>query len=327
MRMKALQVTRPRLFELKELPVPQLPAEGDARVLVRTAWVSMCGSDIPFFTGSKRYSSYPLVPGAPIHECIGEVVESTSEKLHPGDTVLSIPEGDRGLAECFLAFASKTIVLDPGMDDPGTGCIIQPLSTVMNAMDRLGDLRGKSLAVMGLGSIGLMFCWLAKRRGAGSIIGIDPVQGRCRAAESLGATQTVCCRGIETIQRIRTSPGSWIPPDICIEAVGHQMDTVNDCLELVRQNGTVVAFGVPDHPVYALEYEIFFRKNAILMGTVTPDWAEYLPKARELFMAFRGELSKLATHRMPVRDAQKAFQMYERHEDGIVKAIIDARGW
>ncbi len=47
------------------------------------------------------------------------------------------------------------------------------------------------------------------------------------------------------------------------------------------QYGTVLAFGVPDHPVYAMEYETFFRKNAILMATVTPDWAEYLAKARD----------------------------------------------
>jgi L-iditol 2-dehydrogenase len=325
--MKALQVTRPRLFELKEVPVPLLPPEGEDRVLVRTAWVSMCGSDIPFFTGNKRYRSYPLAPGLPIHECVGEVAESTSRRFRPGDTVLSIPDGDQGLAEFFVAQASKTVGLNSGMNDLGSACIIQPLSTVMNAADRLGDLKGKSVAVMGLGSIGLMFCWLAQRGGARSILGIDPVPERCRFAETLGATRTICSRGIETVQKVRISPDAWIPPDIMIEAVGHQTDTINDCLELVRKYGTVVAFGVPDHPVYALEYEIFFRKNAILMGTVTPDWAEYLPKARELFMANREVLSGLITHRLPIREAEKAFHMYERHENGMVKAVLDGCSW
>jgi threonine dehydrogenase-like Zn-dependent dehydrogenase len=287
----------------------------------------MCGSDIPFFTGNKRYRSYPLMPGAPIHECIGEVVESTSDEFRPGSMVLSIPDGDLGLAEYFVAQASKTIPLKPETAAQGTACVIQPLSTVLNAVDRLGDLNGKSLAVMGLGSIGLMFCWLARKRGASRVIGVDPVPGRCRFAESLGAEKTICGRGIETVQKMRSSPEDWAPPDIVIEAVGHQMDTVNDCLELVRKYGTVVAFGVPDQPVYALEYEIFFRKNAVLMGTVTPDWAAYLPKARELFEANREELSRLITHRFAIRDAEKAFAAYERHEDGIVKAIMDAARW
>jgi threonine dehydrogenase-like Zn-dependent dehydrogenase len=327
MLMKAFQVARPRLFEMTEIPVPQLPADGEARVLVRTAWVSMCGSDIPFFSGNKRYRSYPLAHGAPIHECVGEIVASTSERYRMGDTVLSIPDGDQGLAEFFVALDSKTIPLDGDMTDLGSACIIQPLSTVMNAVDRLGDLSGKSVAVLGLGSIGLMFCWLAAKGGARSVIGVDPIPYRCRFAETLGATKTVCGHGIKIVQKARTSPDTWVPPDIIIEAVGHQMDTINDCLELVRKYGTVVAFGVPDQPVYALEYEIFFRKNAVLMGTVTPDWAAYLPKARDLFLANREALSKLVTHRLPIRDAEKAFQMYERHENGIVKAVLDGRSW
>jgi L-iditol 2-dehydrogenase len=327
MLMKALQVTRPRLFDRIEIPVPQLPSEGNDFVLIRTQWVSLCGSDIPFFTGNKRFRPYPLPPGAPIHECVGEVIESASKFFRPGERVLAIPDVDKGLAEYSLALVSKTIPLNPAAEDPGIMCIIQPLSTVMNAVDRLGDLRGKSVAVVGLGSIGLFFCWLVKRAGASSIIGIDPLPERCRTAEAFGATQTICRRGIEVVHEMRLSPDQWNPPDICIEAVGHQMDTINDCLELVRKYGTVVAFGVPDHPVYALEYEIFFRKNAVLMGTVTPDWAAYLPKARDLFMANREELSRFVTHRLPIRDAGKAFQMYERHEDGIVKAVLDAGDW
>ncbi len=325
--MKALQVVHPRSFDQIEIPVPQLPPGGKDSILVRTAWVSMCGSDIPFFNGNKRFRSYPLDPGAPIHECIGEVAESESELFRPGDRVIAIPDGDQGLAEFFLAQVSKAATLASDIDDLGTACIIQPLSTVMNAMDRLGDIRGKSIAVMGLGSIGLLFCWLARRNGASPIIGIDPCAGRCRIAETMGATRTICRRGIEAVHEAHISPDDWNPPEICIEAVGHQMDTINDCLELVRKYGTVVAFGVPDHPVYALEYEILFRKNALLIGTVTPDWTKYLPKAQELFLVDREELSRLVTHRLPIREAEKAFDMYERHEDGIIKAVLDAKSW
>jgi S-(hydroxymethyl)glutathione dehydrogenase/alcohol dehydrogenase len=105
------------------------------------------------------------------------------------------------------------------------------------------------------------------------------------------------------------------------------METINDCLELVRKYGTVVAFGVPDHDVYALNYEIFFRKNALLMATVTPEWSEYLAKARDIFMSNREKLSDLITHRLPIREAEHAFRMYERHEEGLVKAILDASSW
>jgi threonine dehydrogenase-like Zn-dependent dehydrogenase len=105
------------------------------------------------------------------------------------------------------------------------------------------------------------------------------------------------------------------------------MDTINDCLELVRKYGTVLAFGVPDHHVYAVAYEVFFRKNAQLIAAVTPEWVEYLTKAQDLYLSCAGELSGLVTHRMEIRDAEKAFGLYERHEDGILKAILDATCW
>jgi L-iditol 2-dehydrogenase len=325
MLMRALHLVRPRSFDIIQIPAPQLPPDSHDRILVRTAWVSMCGSDIPFFTGSKRHRTFPLAPGVPIHECVGEVVESASEPFRPGDRVIAIPDGDQGLAEFFLAQTSKTVLLNPNIEDLGAACIIQPLSTVLNAMDRLGDFG--SFAIVGLGSIGLLFCWLASKAGISSVIGIDPLEERCRMAETLGATRTICSRGIEVVHAARQFPNEWNAPDICVEAVGHQMDTINDCLELVRKYGTVLAFGVPDHAVYAIEYEIFFRKNARLMASVTPVWTEYLEKAQALFLRNSKELSKLITHRLPIREAEKAFTLYDRHEDGIVKAVLDARKW
>jgi L-iditol 2-dehydrogenase len=69
--------------------------------------------------------------------------------------------------------------------------LIQPLSTVLNAVDQLGALEGKSVAVIGLGSIGLFFCWLLKQRAAGEILGIDPNTHRCRVAGKLGDDRTI----------------------------------------------------------------------------------------------------------------------------------------
>jgi L-iditol 2-dehydrogenase len=325
--MQALQVVEPRTFKLVRAPIPSLENDGSDRILVKPGWVSLCGSDIPFFTGSKRYKSYPLAAGAPIHECVGQVIQSNSELFQPGDRVVAIPEGDQGLAEFFVALDTKAVKLPEGLNDQGTSCLIQPLSTVINGIDRLGDIRGKSVAVVGLGSIGLFFCWLLKQRGVAQVTGIDPSEERCRVAEAFGAARTFPRRSIEVLHSVRQGITRWEPPDICIEAVGHQMDTLNDCLDLVCQRGTVLAFGVPDHQVYAIEYETFFRKNAHLVAAVTPGWSEYLVKARDLFLENRPALEKLVTHRLSIQDAAKVFTLYERHEDGILKALMDASYW
>jgi len=325
--MKAFQLAQPRAFVPVQAPIPDLQNAGPGRILVRSRWVSLCGSDIPFFTGSKRFRTYPLAPGAPIHECLGQVMASTSPLFQEGDAVVAIPDGDLGLAELFVAQAAKAVKLPADLAGREASCLIQPLSTVINAVDRLGDVEGRSVAVVGLGSIGLMFCWLLKKRGAGSIVGIDPCVSRCRVAEGLGVDRTYPTRSLEVVHAARQAPGGWDPPEICIEAVGHQMETLNDCLELVRKRGTILAFGVPDQPVYALEYETFFRKNAHLLAVVTPEWSDYLARGRDLFLAHRTELESLVTHRLPIREAEKAFTLYERHEDGILKVLLDMSAW
>lgn len=325
--MKALQVVRPRNFTQVQVRQPDLKHAGTEHILVQPDWVSMCGSDIPYFTGSKRHKTYPLPVGAPIHECCGQVIESTSSLFRPGDRVIAIPEGDQGLAEFFIAQAAKAARLPADLDDHGTACLIQPLSTVINGLDRLGNIAEKSIAMIGLGSIGLLFCWLLKKRGAARIVGIDPLPQRCQVALKLGASEVLPTRSIEVLQGARREPRNWDAPDICIEAVGHQMETLNDCLGLVRQQGTVLAFGVPDQLVYAIEFETFFRKNAHLIACVTPDWSRYLAIARDVFLAERPELELLFTHRLPIREAGKAFTMYEQQADGILKALIDMSDW
>jgi len=327
MKMKALQVDRPREFRQVQVPVPRILEGDEYGVLVHAEWGALCGSDIPFFTGSKRFREYPMLPGAPIHECVGEVVESYSDRFSPGDRVLSIPDDNRGLAEYFPARSTKTVVLPADLEDYGAACLIQPLSTVMNSIDRLGNIEGKSIAVVGLGAMGLLLCWYAAQQGAGSILGIDPCRDRCRLAETLGVDRTIAGCSIEVAHLARRSEAEWDPPDIVIEAVGHQTTTINDCFELVRKYGTVVAFGVPDQNVYAFEYEIFFRKNALLVATVTPDWMDYLERARDLYLRNIEALAPLATPRMTVRDSARAFEMYERHAEGSIKPILDMKAW
>jgi threonine dehydrogenase-like Zn-dependent dehydrogenase len=134
-------------------------------------------------------------------------------------------------------------------------------------------------------------------------------------------------RSVEFIHAIRQESDLWQPLDICIEAVGHQTETLNDCIDLVRKQGTVLSFGVPDQPVYPIEYEVFFRKNATLIAVVTPDWSDYLDRARDLFQTYHKELAWLVTHRMPITDAAKSFTLYERHEENIIKVILDAYVW
>lgn len=325
--MQALQLHRPRSFASVDIPPPSIEDGNIGRILVKLCWALVCASDISKFAGTDSRVHYPLAPGKPIHECVGQVIASTSEAFSPGDWTVAIPEEERGLGEFYVALENKAIRLVPELVGCDASSLIQPLSTVVYGMDRLGNVVEQSVTVVGLGPIGLLFCWLLKQRGANNIIGIDPSQERCEVAARLGANKTFPMNSANLVEIVHHKVQEWEAPDIVVEAVGHQTETLNDCINLVRHQGTVLAFGVPDQKIYPLEFEIFFRRNARLIAAVTPDWSKYLPLAQELFRIHRRELEPLVTHRFPVRESQQAFTLYENHAPGLIKALLDASAW
>jgi threonine dehydrogenase-like Zn-dependent dehydrogenase len=321
--MQALQLVKPRQFETVEVATPRI---GDDQILVRLEKAVLCGSDVPKFTGMWRGLHYPLPVGMPIHECVGMVVESHSPRFQVGDGVVAVPLGDQGLAEYYAAAAAKAAHIP----EPLAGCevnlLIQPLSTVVYGLDRLGDVAGRTAIVVGLGPIGLLVTWLLSRYGAG-VTGVDPIAWRCEAARRLGATRTLDVHSDRVLSLVE-GDGTWEPADICVEAVGQQTRTINDCLTLVKQRGRVLALGVPLEPVYPFDYTRLFRQNLSLIASVTPPDETYMVRAAELIGRDPQALAFLITHRFAPQHAAEAFTLYETRTGGEpLKIVIDGTRW
>jgi threonine dehydrogenase-like Zn-dependent dehydrogenase len=319
--MRALQLVEPRQFQTVEIARPGI---GDDQILVRLEKVVLCGSDIPKFTGTWRGLHYPLPPGMPIHECVGVVVDSHSPRFQAGDRVVAIPRGDRGLAEYYVADAIKAVCIPEPLVGSETKLLIQPLSTVVYALDRLSDIAGCTAVVVGLGPIGLLAVWLLNEYGASKIVGVDPFARRCEAARSVGAAQTFETHS-ERLLHVIAQDDTWEPADICIEAVGQQTRTINHCLHLVRRCGQVLALGVPLEPIYPFEFNRFFRQNIDLIASVTPPDETYMTRAADLIGRHGQELAFLITHRFTLDEAAAAFTLYETR--GGIKVLIDGTSW
>jgi threonine dehydrogenase-like Zn-dependent dehydrogenase len=264
------------------------PETGNNQILVRLEKAVLCGSDIPKFTGMWRGLQYPLPPGMPIHECVGVVVDSHSPRFQVGDQVVAIPRGDQGLAEYYV------------------GC---------------------TAVVVGLGPIGLLATWLLERYGASKIIGVDPIAWRCEAARYVGAAQTFETNS-ERLLPLTAQDDTWEPADICIEAVGQQTRTINDCLYLVRRCGQVLALGVPLEPIYPFEFNRFFRQNIHLIASVTPPDETYMMRAADLICQHKRALAFLITHRFTLDKATEAYTLYETPNWGhSLKILIDGTSW
>jgi threonine dehydrogenase-like Zn-dependent dehydrogenase len=322
--MRALQVVKPRQFRDIETARPET---GNNQILVRLEKAVLCGSDIPKFTGMWRGLQYPLPPGMPIHECVGVVVDSQSPRFQVGDRVVAVPRGDRGLAEYYVADAIKAVCIPEPLIDSETNLLIQPLSTVVYALDRLGDIAGCTAVVVGLGPIGLLATWLLERYGASKIIGVDPIAWRCEAARYVGAAQTFETNS-ERLLPLIAQDDTWEPADICIEAVGQQTRTINDCLYLVRRCGQVLALGVPLESIYPFDYHRFFRQNIHLIASVTPPDETYMMRAADLICQHKRALAFLITHRFTLDKVTEAYKLYETPNwDDSLKILIDGTGW
>jgi L-iditol 2-dehydrogenase len=321
--MKALQLVKPRQFRAVDIARPET---GGDQILVRLEEAVLCGSDIPKFTGMWRGLQYPLPPGMPIHECVGVVVESHSPRFQAGDRVVAVPKGDQGLAEYYVADAIKAIVIPEPLVHSEVSLLIQPLSTVVYALDRLGDVGGRTAVVVGLGPIGLLATWLLRQHGA-RVIGVDPIGWRCAAARRLGAERVFDLHSERLLAAIAQGE-EWEPADIVVEAVGQQTRTINDCLYLVKRCGQVLALGVPLDPVYPFDYIRFFRQNVDLIASVTPPDETFMIRAAELIAGHEKNLAFLITHRFTPDQAAEAFALYEtRTGDGLLKIMIDGTKW
>jgi len=318
--MLAAQIVAPGRIEIREVEPPDPRAAGEGSIVVRTAVGAVCGSDLPRFYRQLAARKYPLPPGQSLHECIGTVVHSRSGRFREGDAVLALPHGSLGLAQLFVSHEDAAVTLPGGRLDERL-VLGQPLATVLCALRRMPAVLDRDVAVVGQGPMGLMFTRMLANQGARRIVGIEPVAHRRAAALAMGATHVLDPGAGDTAQALREITGGTLA-DLVVEAVGHQSETINHCIDLVRLEGTIVAFGVPDEAVYPLRYRDLFRRKATLLASVQPDIQADYSLALDLLSQGRFDAAPMISHRLAFTEAARAFRMATDRSDGAVKILL-----
>ncbi len=103
---------------------------------------------------------------------------------------------------------------------------LQPLACVLYALEQLQNLRGLHVAVVGQGSIGLLFSYAAKALGARRVTGVDPID-RDAVGKEFGVDTVVRATSDRWVSHLETSDR----PDVVIEAVGHQVATLGHAID------------------------------------------------------------------------------------------------
>ena len=253
-------------IELESRPIPEI---GPDDVLVRVAYVGICGSDLALF--ENGYIGDKVVPG-PMglgHEASGTVVAI-------GDRVSSLAVGDRVALEpgipcghCWLcarghynlcrdvSFWASPPVTEGALQEyvrhPASlcfriprsmtlleGALVEPLSVGYYSVLNSGFRMGNSAAVLGAGGVGLLLMLCLRAAGAGTILVSDLHPHRLETAKSIGGERVAVLNGDAAIGDVDASLSDGV--DFVFESAGSAF-TMNRAISLVRPGGTVVFIG------------------------------------------------------------------------------------
>jgi L-iditol 2-dehydrogenase len=319
--MWAHQLVQPGVLEAIEVaaPTPQVLPPG--AVLLRTLAGGICGSDIPKLAGVTGACADEFGrlrrgrAGFPMHEVVGEVVASAHDDVQPGSRVVGWASRNDALAQFVVTDGEQVHAYDPALA-PEDAVLIQPLACVLHAVRRI-PVGGNVVAVVGLGPIGLLFAHTAKSLGASRVIGVDPVD-RARVAASFGIDDLVVSASKTWARAIAEEHR----PNVVIEAVGHQVSTLDDAITAVAADGTVLYFGIPDDEYYPLNMERLLRKNLTLVAGLTRDRRRALADADTYLHRHRWLNDAIVTHRFGRDSVQDAYSTAAMTNTNRLKVII-----
>lgn len=322
--MKALQFAAPgKIAMLDDVPMPQ-PEDGE--IQVQCTAVGMCGSNMGHFTGEgiwKKLMSYPAPVGSTGHENIGYITRSRHPDWKEGTLVLAQPEGHFGFAEYIISRPPSIARLPRNDPDPCTFIIAQPLSTVLRALALTKEtVINKTCAVIGQGSMGLIFTHILRLFGARSVYAVDMLDWRLKWSTRYKADAVINASKSNPVDLITELTGGE-KCDFVVDAVGTESSLQTAAL-CVRDYGRLQVFGMPHTEQSHFPWYHVFRSNIQISSCVGPECGEYFQIAADMVVDERASaLRDIITPRFPWSKAQEAFELYAASATDALKVTLE----
>lgn len=333
-------------LELQEVPQPKIVEETDA--LVKVTATTICGSDMHIYHGG-----FPMTPGCILgHEGVGVVEEV-------GKGVRHFKKGQRVAISCVISCGSCFFCRLPlithcerggvfGMAGSGLGdfqgiqaqwvkvpfadTTLFPIPDELSDEDVLfvGDILatgylavlksglkpGETVAVFGSGPVGLcaQICAI-NLFGPKAVMAVDTLDYRLDFAEKLGSVP-VNAREHPMEKIFELSGGRGV--DVAIEAVGSPA-TLQGSLAAVRFGGRVSSVGVYERPVELPMPELSVKDITLTTAVCDPS---HMQSLIDLLRVGKISTKALITHHMSLKDALKAYDLFDKKEDGVIKIVL-----
>lgn len=306
-----------------------MPVAGPGEVLLKLGAAGICGSDLHYYFEGRNGSFVvrePLIPGHEASAVVAAVGPGVT-RVAPGDKVAVSPSHACGRCSycrqgreqlCtnmkFLGSASlyphvqgmfrEYFVMGERQCYPvaaditlGELAFAEPLAVGLHAVNRGGDLLGKSVLVTGAGTIGCLTVMAARLAGAARITVTDVLERPLEQARAVGADATLhAVHDADDLARPQF--------DVAYEVSGN-FNALKSCIAAVRRGGVVVQVGTLPHEPLPLVVNEIMGKELDLRGAfrwgIEFDWAvEYLSSRRV-------DVRPLLSGQYPLQDAVAAF--------------------
>jgi L-iditol 2-dehydrogenase len=335
------------VVRVEEVLVPEV---GDGEVLIKVAACGICGTDIKKIF--QRYVEPPQILG---HELAGTVVAVGRgvTKWAPGDRVMSFHHTPCG--RCFYCekrlFSQcqqyKTTGLTAGFTPNGGGfaqyvkampwvaergivrlpdnvsfeeaTFIEPINTIVKAVQKARIIAGETVLILGCGPIGLQLLMVSKLEGA-KLYTSDPIRERREKSLTLGALESFDPTSGKLVEDVRSRTDGR-GADAVLVAVAHP-SVVTDALATARPGGRILLFAAND-PVTKIEFPAaaigIDEKEILGSYSAAVDIQE---SAADLVLGKKLPVMQIVTHRFALDRIQEALELAARPTAESLKILI-----
>lgn len=327
-------------IRIEDMPVPEI---GEEELLIRVIASGICGSDVMHW---YRAGKTPLVLG---HEIAGEVAGTGKlvSKYKVGDRVAvshHVPcntcnyclNGHHTVCETlrktnyYPGGFSEYVRLPAINVDRGVyilpdeisfeeATFIEPLACVCRGQRIAGTRTGQSVLVIGSGISGLMHIQLARTLGASLVVAADINRYRLKAAKRFGADEAIDAE--DDVPEIFKKINKGRLADIIILTTGNEK-AISHAFNSVDRGGAVLFFAPSEEGVSVPlpVNKLFWRNEITLTSSYAANYEEHMT-ALELIRQKKINVYDMITHRMPLSETQKGFQLVESAGESL-KVII-----
>src|SRR5689334_15982107 len=281
---RLVEVGKP--LELQEIPIPSI---GEKEILVRIRAAGICHSDAHYRSGKSAMGKLPITLG---HEIAGEVesVGSRVTTVKPGERVAlhyNISCGhcnycksgneqfcatvqmlghhvDGGYAEYIAVPDRNAIPLPDEISFEAGATLMCASATALHALHKGRVKAGETVAIFGVGGLGLSAIQLAKALGAAEVYAVDIKQDKLELASQYNAIPIDAsrCDAVEEIRKQTKGKGV----DVALEMIGLHK-TMQQTIESLGAMGRAVIVGISKTPLEVNPYATLIGHEAEIIGS------------------------------------------------------------